>query len=155
MRISDWSSDVCSSDLGWVGVINPAFAGGSGEGLVDQANPAYVKFSWERLQPRARRSEAGWEKLAAEAAPTRGARGHQRLMAASILADVLVPHLGVGRDPVAQHLDAALVGQVDDLDAVLAQPLDPAVEVHRLATHHRAERSEARRAGNGGGSTSS
>src|SRR3546814_2849375 len=60
-------------------------------------------------------------------------------MAASILADVLVPHLGVGRDPVAQHLDAALVGQVDDLDAVLAQPLDPAVEVHRLAHHHRAD----------------
>src|SRR3546814_16501957 len=109
MRISDWSSDVCSSDLGWVGVINPAFACGSGEGWVDQANPAYVNFSWERLQPRALRSEAGWEKLAAEAAPTRGARGHQRLMAASILADVLVPHLGVGRVPVAQHLDAAPV----------------------------------------------
>src|SRR3546814_3350764 len=40
---------------------------------------------------------------------------------------------------LAQHLDAALVGQVDDLDAVLAQPLDPAVEVHRLAHHHRAD----------------
>src|SRR3546814_12143594 len=31
------------------------------------------------------------------------------------------------------------VGQVDDLDAVLAQPLDPAVEVHRLAHNHRAD----------------
>src|SRR3546814_19995976 len=65
--------------VGWVGVINPAFACGSGEGWVDQANPAYVNFSWERLQPRALRSEDGWEKLAAEAAPTRGARGNQRL----------------------------------------------------------------------------
>src|SRR3546814_14496004 len=60
-------------------------------------------------------------------------------MAASILADILVPHFGIGRDPVAQHLDAALVGQVDDLDAVLAQPRNPAVEVHRLAHHHGAD----------------
>src|SRR3546814_13322896 len=60
-------------------------------------------------------------------------------MAASILADILVPHFGIGRDPVAQHLDAALVGQVDDLDAVLAQPRNPAVEVHQLAHHHGAD----------------
>src|SRR3546814_11913694 len=53
--------------VGWVGVINPAFACGSGEGWVDQANPAYVNFSWERLQPRVLRSEAGVAKVAAEA----------------------------------------------------------------------------------------
>src|SRR3546814_730213 len=35
--------------------------------------------------------------------------------------------------------DAALVGEVNHVDAVLAQPRDPAVEVHRLAHHHRAD----------------
>src|SRR3546814_7262467 len=128
MRISDWSSDVCSSDL------NPAFACGSGEGWVDQANPAYVNFSWERLQPRALRSEAGWEKLAAEAAPTRAGGLHPD--GGSILADVLVPHLGVGSDPVAEHADAALVGEVNHVDAVLAQPRAPDVEVHPIAHPH-------------------
>src|SRR3546814_9418138 len=57
----------------------------------------------------------------------------------SILADVLVPHFRVGRDPVAEHADAALVGEVNHVDAVLAQPLDPAVEIHRLAHHHGAD----------------
>src|SRR3546814_2723652 len=57
----------------------------------------------------------------------------------SILADVLVRHLGVGRDPIAEHADAALVGEVNHVDAGLAQPLDPAVEVHRLAHHHGAD----------------
>src|SRR5690606_4605288 len=51
----------------------------------------------------------------------------------------LVPHLGIRRDPVAQHRDAALVGQVDDVDAVLAQPVEAAVEVHRLAHYHGAD----------------
>src|SRR3546814_16951397 len=35
--------------------------------------------------------------------------------------------------------DLALVGEVNHVDAGLAQPRDPAVEVHRLAHHHRAD----------------
>src|SRR3546814_7214592 len=46
----------------------------------------------------------------------------------SILADVLVPHFRVGRDPVAEHADAALVGEVNHVDAVPAQPLDRSEE---------------------------
>src|SRR5688500_4874916 len=58
---------------------------------------------------------------------------------ASIFADVLVPDIRIGTDPFAQHGDAFLVGEVDHVDAVLAQPVDAAAEVHRFAYHHRAD----------------
>src|ERR671910_3009802 len=54
----------------------------------------------------------------------------------SVLADVLVPELRVRSDEAAQQPDALLRGEVDDLDAALAQPGGPAGEVHRLADHH-------------------
>jgi len=38
----------------------------------------------------------------------------------SVLADILVPHLGIGADVAAEQVDAFLVVQVDDLDAVTA-----------------------------------
>src|SRR5690606_15918864 len=56
-----------------------------------------------------------------------------------VFADVLVPHVRVGGDPVAKHADALGVVEVDDLNALFAQPLVPALEVDRLAHHHRAD----------------
>src|SRR5690606_15228716 len=56
-----------------------------------------------------------------------------------LLPDVLVPQRRVRGDPLAHHLDAALVGQVDHAYAGLAQPVQAAREVHRLADHQRAD----------------
>src|SRR3546814_13871671 len=36
MRISDWSSDVCSSDLGWAGIAWPKELGGRGLSVLEQ-----------------------------------------------------------------------------------------------------------------------
>src|ERR1051325_6635696 len=52
-----------------------------------------------------------------------------------LLADVLVPEIGMRRDELAEHPDALLRVQVDDLDAVLGEPPFAALEVHRLAEH--------------------
>src|SRR5206468_131106 len=46
----------------------------------------------------------------------------------SILADVFVPDLGVGRDVAGEEVDALPGVQVDHRHAVLAQPVDPALE---------------------------
>src|SRR3954454_7226320 len=46
----------------------------------------------------------------------------------SILADVFVPDLGVGRDVAGEEVDALLGVQVDHRHAVLAQPVDPTLE---------------------------
>src|SRR3546814_6586504 len=101
----------------------------------EQARPARARNAGARL---AAWLQAGLASSTQPAfVPTRAGGLHPD--GGSILADVLVPHLGVGRDPVAEHADAALVGEVNHVDAVLAQPLDPAVEVHRLAHHHGAD----------------
>src|SRR5687767_10809282 len=70
---------------------------------------------------------------------TRPQSGQDQAGTGSILADVLVPHVRMGGDVVAEHADAFGVLKVDHLDAVLAQPVDAAAEVHRFADHHRAD----------------
>src|SRR5690606_11205701 len=55
---------------------------------------------------------------------------------ASVDADVLVPERRIGPDPVRHHADTGLVGEVDHLHAVFAQPVVPALEIHRIAHHH-------------------
>src|SRR5690606_23231461 len=57
----------------------------------------------------------------------------------SVLTDVLVPHPRIRRDPVAEHGDALGVGEIDHLDAVLAQPVVATLEVDRFAHHHGAD----------------
>src|SRR5690606_16518810 len=49
------------------------------------------------------------------------------------------PDMRVGGDPVAEHADAFVVVEIDDLHALLAQPVVAALEVDRLAHHHRAD----------------
>src|SRR6185436_15787498 len=54
-----------------------------------------------------------------------------------LLADVLVPDLRVPRDEPLEQVDALLRVEVDHLDPVLAEPLDPALEGARLPDHDR------------------
>src|SRR4051794_17688083 len=53
-----------------------------------------------------------------------------------LLADVLVPDLGMRGDEAGQQLDALGRRQIHDLDAALAKPVDAAGERDRLAHHH-------------------
>jgi len=62
--------------------------------------------------------------------------GHRRLL---LLADIFVPDFGMLADEPAQQVDALLRGQVVYLEAVLAQPVDAALERPALANHHRPE----------------
>src|SRR5437867_6461327 len=54
------------------------------------------------------------------------------------LADVLVPDGRVRLGVPGQHVDALLRREIDDLHAVLGEPVDAAREVHRFADEHRA-----------------
>src|SRR5262245_41846354 len=49
------------------------------------------------------------------------------------LADILVPYLGVQLNVPGKHLDALTGIEVDDVDAALSQPFDPAGKIPRLA----------------------
>ena len=62
-------------------------------------------------------------------------------------ADVFVPDGGVGGDVVAHHGDAGEVGEVDDLDAEVAEPVLAAGEVDALAEDDGAEAELADEAG--------
>src|SRR3546814_5145739 len=53
MRISDWSSDVCSSDLD----LDPGDAEGASQGMADPPPARRVAYSRARLSPRARRPD--------------------------------------------------------------------------------------------------
>ncbi len=57
----------------------------------------------------------------------------------SVDADVFVPEGGVGGDEVAHHGDAVGVGEVDDLGAVVAEPVLAAGEVDAFADDESAE----------------
>src|SRR3546814_18986966 len=97
----------------------------------EQARPARARNAGARL---AAWLQAGLASSTQPAfVPTRAGGLHPD--GGSILADVLVPHLGVGRDPVAEPAVAALVGEVNHVDAVLAPPLDPAVQFPRFSPH--------------------
>src|SRR3989304_325816 len=52
-----------------------------------------------------------------------------------LLPDILIPDPWIGTNIPTEHLDALGRAQVDDLDAVLAQPLDAAAEIHGFADH--------------------
>src|SRR3546814_16479615 len=98
MRISDWSSDVCSSDLG----SRRSCATGSAAGWPKRCTLAAgglpeattSTFLWERLQPRAFDcAVACRETLAAEAAPTRSNPLHScRFIPPRIFQPPLRPH---------------------------------------------------------------
>src|SRR5438067_1279766 len=54
-------------------------------------------------------------------------------------ADVFVPEVWMFGDERAEHVDAFLRSEVDNLDSALAKPIDPALEVDRLADHDLAD----------------
>src|SRR5262249_7937670 len=65
-------------------------------------------------------------------------RGH-RPPVSLLFADVLVPDLGVGRDVAGEHVDALARVEIDDLDPVLAEPVDAAWKVDRLPDDDRTD----------------
>src|SRR5579884_3797788 len=65
--------------------------------------------------------------------------GRMRLKCGSLLAYVLVPYLGVVADKTAKKLFARGGVEIDDLDSVLAEPVDAAAEGLALADDHAGE----------------
>jgi biotin carboxylase len=55
---------------------------------------------------------------------------------ASLYADVFMPDFGMGGNVVREHLDAIFGVQVDDVSAILLQPIDAAVKIYGLADNY-------------------
>src|SRR3546814_10749681 len=69
MRISDWSSDVCSSDLG--DDVDRRDSGGRGQGLWHRTPELRKRHSARSDAVRGRRHLSGWKRLSRKAAGSR------------------------------------------------------------------------------------
>src|SRR3546814_9538928 len=90
MRISDWSSDVCSSDLKWIQYIT------SPEGQVKSANMA----AYPCLIP----SKKGWE-LLAKKTPEEAKRQRMLLNEPNVMDDIRSGRITYRQLPVQQSLE--------------------------------------------------